>query len=248
MNDISLLQILNIFIKRLWIIVLVALIVAGVAFAYNTYYVSPTYLAQSSVLATNGGIVQDDDNNIFTSSTAATSSKIGSSDVSSSLNMLDTYIDILKTYNFYEALSNDPAVSSFGFTPRQLQKATTIERRSENSMFIDVKVQLENPDTAILISNTITELAPKYILSMISNAYVVPADKCISAPLVSPLVVRNTIIAGFAGVIAMIVLFILLEITTNTIKSEEEVAKRYGVAVLGVVPDFESKSTKGARK
>lgn len=223
---------------------------AGVTFVYNSNYVSPVYMAQSSVLATNGGIVQEDITQVESEmeSMLNTSSKIGSSDVASSLNIVDTYIDILKTYSFYEKLATQPELSSYGFSATQLKKMVAVERRSSYSLFIDIKVKYSDAATAIIVANSIANLAPEYIQSMISNSYVLPADKCISAYLTSPLTVRNSILTGLIAAFAMIVIFILIAATDNTIKSEEDITKRYNVAVLGVVPDFETKSSKGAKK
>ena len=251
MNEISLWQVLNIIIKRLWIIILVAILVAGITFVYNSNYVDPVYLAQSAVLATNGGIIQEDDmaqiegevENIYN-----TSSKIGSSDVASSLNIVDTYIDILKTYSFYEKLATQPELASYGFSATQLKKMTDVERRSSYSLFIDINVKYSDAATAIIVANSIANLAPEYIQSMITNSYVLPADKCISAYLTSPLTVRNSILTGLIAAFAMVVIFILIAATDNTVKSEEEITKRYNVAVLGVVPDFETNKSKGAKK
>ncbi len=250
MNEISLWQVLNIIIKRLWIIILVAILVAGITFVYNSNYVDPVYLAQSSVLATNGGIVQEDENQIENefSSMYDTSSKIGSSDVASSLNIVDTYIDILKTYSFYEKLAAQPELTSYGFSATQLKKMTTVERRSSYSLFIDINVKYSDAATAIIVANSIANLAPEYIQSMITNSYVLPADKCISAYLTSPLTVRNSILTGLIAAFVMVVIFILIAATDNTVKSEDEITKRYNVAVLGVVPDFETNKSKGAKK
>ncbi len=246
MNSISLWQVLDIVLKRIWIIILVAALFAGVTYLYCENFVEPTYLAESAVLSTNGGITKEEAESLETSSN--TSSKIGSSDITSSLNLVDTYVDILKTYSFYEELARQDELQYFGYTPTQLQRMATIERRSDYSMFIDIGVRCSDAQRAIVIANSIANLAPTYAQSMISNSYVLPADRCIKATLTSPLTTRNAILMGLVGAFLTVALFVLLAATDNTIKSEEEITERYNVAVLGIIPDFDTKSSKGAKK
>jgi len=240
MNELSIWQVLNIIVKRLWIILLVAVILAGAAFVYNDNFVTPTYAAKSSVIATNGGIAAGDNQN--------TSSKIGSSDLASSLSIVDTYVDIMKTYSFYEALAEQPDVRQFGYSPVQLRSMTSISRRSEESLFIDVKIGNTDPKTAVILANCIAQTAPDYINNKLPGANVVFADKSISAYQTGPLTLRNTILFFLLGAFLSIILFIILAATDKTIKGEEDITKKYKVAVLGVVPDFDTKTSKGARK
>ncbi len=240
MNEISIWQVLNIIVKRLWIILLVSVICAGSAYIYNANFVTPTYAAKSAVIATNGGIAAGNTQN--------TSSKIGSSDLASSLSIVDTYVDILKTYSFYEALAEQPEIVNLGYKPAQLRSMTGISRRSEESLFIDIKIGNTNPKTAVIIANCIAQLAPEYISTMLPGAQAVKADKCIGAYSTGPLTVRNTILFFLMGAFGSIALFVILAATDKTIKGEEEISKKYKVAVLGVVPDFDTKTSKGAKK
>ena len=242
MNEISVWFILDVVVKRIWIILIVAVLLATGTYIYNANFVEPVYSAASSVIASNGGIVSDDGN--YT----GTTSKIGSSDVASSLNIIDTYVDILKTYGFYETVAKEPEIAKLGYTPSQLMGMTTIQKRSDMSLFIDVTIKCNRERDAIVIANCVAVLASDYIHTMLTNAYVVRADKCQTAHLVSPLTLRNSALAGIAGALVIIAIFVILAATDNTIKGEDDIVKKYNVAVLGVVPDFENNNAKGAKK
>lgn len=241
MNEISVKFVLDIVIKRIWAIIIAVAIFAGAAFFYNANFVDPVYSASSSVLGSNGGIVSE---NTVSSSTT---DKIGSSDVASSLNIIDTYIDIMKTYGFYEYLSKESEIKKFDYTVEQLRKMTTVERRSDTSLFIDITVKCGNERQAVVIANSISTVAPQYIQTLLNNSYIVQADKCVSARMVAPLTMRNTALMGIFGGMLAVALFVLLAATDNTIKGEDDIVKKYNIPVLGVVPDFESKNTKGAK-
>ncbi len=240
MNELSIWQVLSIIVKRLWIILLVAVIFAGSAYVYNSNFVTPTYAARSAVIATNGGITIDNPQN--------TSSKISSSDLASSLSIVDTCVDVFKTYSFFEALSEQPEIKRYGYSASALRSMTSVSRRSEDSLFIDIYIGNTDPKAAVVIANSVARLAQDYINTKLPSANVVPADKCISAYMTGPLTFRNTILAFLLGAFLSVVLFIILAATDNTIKGEDEITKKYNVAVLGVVPDFDTKTVKGARK
>lgn len=239
MNELSIWQVLNIIAKKLWIILLVAVIFAGSAYVYNSNFVTPSYAARSSVIATNGGIIENPN---------STSSKISSSDLASSLSIVDTCVDVMKTYSFFEELSEQPELARYGFSASQLKGMTSIARRSEESLFVDVKISNTDPKTAVVVANCIANLAQNYVSTKLPNALIVPADKCISAYITGPLTMRNTILWFLFGAFVSIVLFIILAATDKTIKGEDEITKKYNVAVLGIVPDFDAKTVKGARK
>lgn len=242
MNEVSIWFILDVIVKRIWIILIVAVLLATGTYVYNANFVDPVYSAASSVIASNGGIVSDGDN--YT----GTTSKIGSSDIASSLNIIDTYVDILKTYGFYETVAKEPEIAKLGYTPSQLARMTTVQKRSDMSLFIDISIRCNSERDAIIIANGVAVLAADYIHSMLTNAYVVRADKCQTAHLVAPLTVRNALLAGIAGALVIIALFVILAATDNTIKGEDDIVKKYNVPVLGFVPDFETSNQKGAKK
>lgn len=242
MNDVTILSILDIIVKRIWAIVLVAAIFAGGTYLYSSNFIEPTYSATSAILTTNGGIVSD-----ATESTTNTASKIGSSDIASSLNIIETYVDIMKTHGFFEIVAKQPEIVRYGYDASALKGMTSVERRSDFSLLIDITVRCDDPEKAKIITNCISETAPEYTQSLISNSYVKQVDKCVKAHKVGPTVLRNTIFMGLIGAFLVIGIFTLLAATDTTIKGEEEIVKKYNIPVLGTVPDFDQKSTKGAK-
>ncbi len=242
MNEVSILSIFGIIVKRIWAIILAAAVFAGATYVYCSNFVSPTYSATSAVLTTNGGIVSDTNE-----PTTNTASKIGSSDIASSLNIIETYVDIMKTHGFFEAVANRPEIVRYGYDASALKGMTSVVRRSEYSLLIDITVRCGDPEQAKVITNCISETAPEYTQSLISNSYVMQVDKCVSATKVGPTVLRNTIFMGLVGAFLVIGLFTLLAVTDTTIKGEDDITKKYNIPVLGTVPDFDHKSTKGAK-
>ena len=59
MNEISIANIVSILMKRIWIIAIVTILCAAIAFSYCKIIVSPVYKATTSILITNGGVITE---------------------------------------------------------------------------------------------------------------------------------------------------------------------------------------------
>lgn len=242
MKDISLSMIFRVVLRRLWIIALAAIIVGAGTFLYCSKFVSPTYSASSSVIVTNGGLIKDDNTSV------TSSGKISNTDVAASINIIETCVDILKTHSFYEEVAKEPNVKILGYSATDLRRMTNIEKRSDYSLFIDIKVACGNDKDVVTIANAIAETAPKYIPKIISNTRVETEPSPQVPSLVAPLSMRTAVVAALLAAVLVVAVFVILAATDNTIKGEEDIIKKYNVAVLGVVPDFEPKNTKGAKQ
>lgn len=113
--------------------------------------------------------------------TAGSSSKISNSDLASSLNIVDTIIDVLETRSFYEVVAEQPEIKQFGFTAEDIRDITSVLRRDEMSLVIDLEVIYSDPEAAAVIVNCIAESAPEHTKSILPGACVLVLDKCISA-------------------------------------------------------------------
>lgn len=245
MREISVWFIVDVIIKKIWFILLTIAVLAGSAFVVNSYFVDPIYAASSAVIGSNGAVGSE-----YEEAETTSSNKINSSDLASSLNMIDTYVDTMKTNAFYEAVVKRPEIVTLGYDATQLRQMVTVEKRSEYSLFIDVTVMSKNPKHAITIANSIASAIPDYIVTVLPGGMIFRADNSVSAKLVSPQTFRDTVLFGFVGAVLSIVLFILLAAADNAIKGEEDLENRYDIPILGVVPSFEPipAATKGGTK
>lgn len=245
MREISIWFIIDVIIKKIWFILLTIAVLAGSAFVINSYFVDPVYAASSAVIGSNGAVGGE-----YEETDTTSSSKINSSDLASSLNMIDTYVDTMKTNAFYEAVVKRPEIVSLGYDATQLGRMVTVVKRSEYSLFIDVTVTSKNPQHAIIIANSIASAIPDYIVTVLPGGMIFRADNSVSAKLVSPQVFRDTVLFGFVGAVLSVIFFILLAAADNAVKGEEDLENRYDIPILGVVPSFDPvpAATKGGTK
>lgn len=227
MSDISPKLILNAVIRKIWIVVLCAILCAATAYVYFSTFVSPVYRASASIIIANGAISTDK------------AEYIASTNITASTSMLSTCVDILKTKNAYDFLTEE---FNNKYNAKNYMSMTNISIRSDDSLFIDIRVSNTSKTLAIKVANALAERAPEYIKSFIPSAEVTPADFADSAVVVSPRVMLMTATAGFMGAVIPLVILVIVAISDTTVKGEDDLTDKYNVAILGNVPDFDISS------
>ena len=228
MNEISLSYLFKLALKRIWIIILAAIILATGVFCYFNFAVSPIYKATGSILVTNGAITSQSD---------YSGSKISSTDISASLALSYTVTDILNTSDIFKQLSNKTGSK---YTYAQLMSKCNIVRRNEDTLFIDISFTAPSREEAIELVNTYLSLAPAHIVKYLpdSNANIATgADKSVQT---YPNTSFYTVIAAFIGAIIAFVIIFIVDSFDNTIKGEEYFTSHFDVPLLGSIPDFEN--------
>lgn len=226
MNNYSLRYMLNVALKYWIFIVLAAILTASAAFSYFNFIAEPRYVAKGSIAVTNGRILTEN----------TTAQKVENTDIVASLNLAYTVTDILKTPDIYKQLS-DALDNKYSF--EQLKGKTSISRKSDNTIFIDVTFTHSNPQETIEILNKYLEIAPGYVntIAKDTSASVVTANSA-SWDYPSDIIIIG--IGGIIGAVAMYIVIFLIYTSNNVIRDDEDYAEHCGMTVLGVVPDFVS--------
>ena len=107
----------------------------------------------------------------------------------------------------------------------------------ENTRIMQISVNDPNPQRAAEIANAVREEAA----IQIKNIMEVDAVKLVYAADVpqapsSPNVARDTLLAAAIGVVLSVLVISVIYLLDDTIRTEEDVEKRLGLSVLGVIP------------
>lgn len=222
--------------RYIWIIILAAVVFAVSAFSYCKFFLTPRYSATASILVTNGAV---------TTSYEETTDKVSGSDIQASLYLSYTVVDILNTPDIYKKVADQLGGS---YTYQSLMGSSSVSRRSEDTLFIDVTFSSADPKEAMRIANKFVEVSCQYIPDFIPSSKAHVASTAIKAAQTYPRTLMTTGVAGVLGaVLAYIVLFVI-ESTNRSIKGEEDFTSRFDVPLLGAVPDFENAESGGYRK
>ncbi len=239
MNNISLISLLKLALKHIYVLILAGVVFAAVAFSYCKFVAVPKYSATGSVLVTNGSIIS---NNTQSSATSSTSSKnVSYTDINASLQLADTINDILNTNDIYKELSNE---DSNRYTYSNLKSRSSVKRRSTDSLFIDVTFVASTPEEALRLTNKFLNLTPDYVKNYIPSANTAIATQPDRAGKTYPRTSFYTLAAGLCGVIIAYAIVYIISLTNNSIKDEDDIVNHYDIPVLGNVPDFANAKSK----
>lgn len=218
---IDLLEIM-IVIKRHLAIIIVAMIIVGTAGGLVTFYfITPQYKATATLIVN----ARTEQVSTLTNDQLVTSQKLA--DTYGIIIQSDTILDQVIT-NLYLDITYD-----------DLKEIITVTSVDDTQI---MEVAVIHPDVTIAmeIVREITEIAPDIIAEAVEagSVKVISSVRGTDNP-VSPNLVKNVIICAFLGVVGAIGLVILKELLNNTFKTEEEITKKLGLTVIGVLPKME---------
>lgn len=223
--------------RRLWVIVLTAVVFAACTFGYCKLFLTPVYSATASILVTNGAV---------TTSYDTTTGKVSGSDIQASIYLSQTIVDILNTPNLYKEVADKLGE---GYDYQSLKGSTSVAQRSEQSLFVDITYSSTDPKKAMRVVNTIAEVACDYIpRKFIESAKADVASTAIKAVMTYPRTTVNTGAAGIIGAVAAYIVVFIIESMNRSIKGEEDFTNNFDVPLLGSVPDFENVENSSYRK
>lgn len=229
MKEISLMYLFDLALRRLWALVLAAVVFAAGAFCYCKFLATPQYTAKASVLVTNGGIMTQQIEN--------GNDTISSTDISASVNLVDTVIDILKISDIYKDLAKE---LDGKYTYSQLKGRMSITEKENRSMFVDVSFKASNPKEAVEIVNKFVEMSPEYIVKFVPYSSVAVASTADAAALVFPRTKTTTATAALVGMVFAFALVFLIDSLDQAILGEKDFTAHFDIPLVGIIPDFES--------
>lgn len=236
-KTINIMEILMLAWRRIWVLILAAVIFAAAAFSYCNFLAEPLWGARSSIVVTNGGVMIINSN--------SNQDKVSASDLSASLYLIETVIDVLKTPDLYKQVADELGAEYDYFN---IKNRTSVAQRSENSLFIDITVTGSDPKEAMRIANKIAKISCDYIPEIIPNSIAIDVETAVSASMTYPRTARTTAVAGVVGAVLAYAILFIIESTNRAIKGEEDFTSRFDVPLLGAVPDFENAESGGYRK
>lgn len=230
-DTIDLLRLIKALWHRAWAIVLCAIILGGVAFAYAAFLITPTYQSQVELYVNNSSI-----------SIGSTSVSISSSDITASQSLVDTYIVILESRTTLEQV-----IEEAGLEYSYSELLSMISASAVNSTEIfSVTVTNSDPVIAAEIANTIADVLPERISEIVSGSSAVVVDTAVAAVSKSaPNISKYTAMGILAGIVLSCFVIVVLELLDDVIHDEEYLLQTYNIPILAVIPDLTGKKKGG---
>jgi len=217
--------------KRAWIIVLCAVILATSVCVYTMNFVTPKYEASVTMYVNNN--------------TGKNSNNISSSDLAVALRLVSTYVNIIQSNKVLEKVI---AETGMNLSVGQVRGMISAEVVDETEMF-RVRVATSNPQVSADIANAIAAVAPNEISEIIegSSAKVIDYAR-VPTSRSSPNYVSSAMLGAVAGAVLAAAVIVLCTVLDTRIKHEEDLKKICDVPVLGVIPDLSVDKKKQGRK
>lgn len=221
--EIDLVDIFCLLKRRVWIIILAAVIFSASSGLVSSFYITPMYQSTAKLY-------------ILTKSTSITS-------------LADIQLGTQLTQDYMVLIKSRPVVTKvienlgLDMTYEQLVNIITISNRT-NTRILEIKAEYPDTHLAKQIVDEFAEVSRTQIAKiMATDEPTVVEDGYASPYPVSPNIKKNILIAGMVGALLSAGILIVLHLMDDTIKNSEDIEKYLGMTTLGMIPK-EANSTK----
>lgn len=226
MNEqINLMDIMQMVVKRWWVVVLATCIVGLGAFIISDFFITPQYTSTGKLFVST--------------TTEKTNVDPTLSGMNASSRLVDTYIEIFKTDTF---LNNIAVDSGTNYSASQLKSMISYSALNQTEVLL-VEVKCRSKVDAKIITELILDNAQHEIERIGNGGSVTIIDEA-STPdkPTSPNTQLNTIIGVLLGALLGVLIVFIIEIFDTRIKNEEDLVSKYDFPILGVIPNLQSSS------
>lgn len=230
MNELNFADLLAVLKKCIVYVIVVAVVFAIGAFCFCSFIATPTYQAKVSFISTNSGFAS------YEQDMDTVTSKISGTDVSASLQLMSTYVDLLNSRELYSLVKEDIGLD---YSESEIKSMVMVEARSQESLFIDITVTSTNPEHAIKIADSIYKLGGEYMASQITYAYIKAVDDSGNKVTQNyPNTPFTVFVAAVLGGCIVFVIAVIISLMDRAIKGEKDFSDHYDIPILGNIPNF----------
>ena len=225
-------RLLSLLLTKLKYIVLVAVLLAVMAFGYTKLFVTEKYTSSAQ----------------FIVGMEAVQNK--AAEFSYAQQTLNYYLPIFRADNFFNEVTDiyNADKEKAVYTSKQIKSMTAISPSSnadEPTFFITVTA--ENPNVAFELAEVISAYAIEKIEKEHESLNKITIIDSPAKPLSpsSPNAKKNTLLGFVIGGLLSAAFFVCRELFDGRIKNVEDISNEYEIPVLGVIPDSTSESSIG---
>ncbi|MCH5279571.1 MAG: polysaccharide export protein [Christensenellaceae bacterium] len=221
--------------KRVWILILAAIVSVVATYAVCNFLITPEYLATTTVW------VLKKDNN-------GSNSDLAYSDIQMATQLAKDYQVLIRTRN---VTSKVIEILGLNMTSSQLAgKITVTSPNSGDTRILNINVRDEDPQLAARMANCVREVAISEIQRIMNSESLIALEDALDPDTpTSPATEKNTIIAGLLGGVAAFAVLFICFVMDDRIKNEEDVERYLHLNTVGTIPYcFELETVKAGDK
>ncbi len=215
--------------KHFILILAVALLFGAATWIGTHVFITPTYRTSFRVYVNNS---QD----------TSEKTTITSSDLSASRSLANTYAEIINGRTVLTKAAEMTGIfSGYGSVKSMVNVST-----SSTTEIISVSVTTNSPDVSLRLAENIVTVAEEQVAGIVDGSSMRVIDEpYLPTSIYSPHYKRDAAIGAMIGLLFTVLIIALVEILDTRVRNEDSLEERYGIAILGSIPNHEAARKSG---
>lgn len=238
-EEITIKELIDIFLPKIWIIALVAIVFAGMLGAYSMFLKADTYTSKASFVMVKIPTQYND-----STGTTAVTTGLTASEIQAMQSMISMSEQIIQTHDFLTKVKEklvERDVRYENVTTAQLKQMLSIKVVGEATCF-DLSVISEDSQLSYDVADIVYQTFPGVIEDVFDSYSVTikmidPPRKPASAN--SKGTFKNAVIGGVAGALLSALAVFVISKLDVVIRSKEKLENSFEIPIIGLIPRFE---------
>ncbi|MBQ7128991.1 MAG: hypothetical protein IJO19_03275 [Clostridia bacterium] len=222
--EINIFELVHLLIRKLWVLILSAIVCAGLAFCYSFFSLTPLYTSTSTLYINNSQV-------------SGYENKISSSDISAAESLVNNVVAIIKSRSVAHLVYLD---IDRKYSEKQLSNIVSASVVN-NTVIVQIDVECEDPTDAQKINASFVKNSKTQIEKIIEKSGVETVDEPSLPSSQSYPDNKTFIILGLlAGLVISSVAVVIIDILDTKIDSEQDFAETFpDIPIIGIIPNIE---------
>ena len=243
-DTIDLRSLLDLLLRRLWIILGSAVLMGAAFFAFAKFVMPLKYESYTSMYVKNN------------TNTKEQQTDININDLNASKSLVSTYIAVLDSDTVMESVGNalqvkfDKATLEESFTFDEKGKINIASVRKcftmssvDDTEVMNITAVTTDPEVSAHMCNVIADIAPEFLVRVVGAGSVEVIDAAkINEKAVSPNFRSMAIRGVLVGLVLSALIVVLVDMFDNTVKESDKLVRRFNKATIGEVMEIEGVS------
>ena len=213
-------ELINIFLRRWWILALSAIILSVSAFFYAQFMVTPLYRT---------------DGTLYVNARRTQSSDVSQTNLLASQQLATTYKEILTRRTFLSQIAADVGGR---YSVGQLAGMISMSPLNETEI-MEIRVTGEVPEDVYAICHSVLTHASDELVRVVNAGSVkILDDGQIPKSPISPNVKNYTLVSFVMGLVLGALIVLCIEFFDTRVKSRDDIINRYSEPLLGEIPEL----------
>jgi capsular exopolysaccharide synthesis family protein len=240
-NDvISLKHIFLIMLNKIWLIILLLVVGAAVAFSYAKFMLPLKYQSYTSMYVKSVTQTTTDSGNVN-----------NSANITAARSLVSTYIAVLQDDAVMDELSSElikdygiDRVSEVFYVKDNAVSADTLRScitmaAVDETEVLKITAVTTDAEMSAAVCSTLAEIAPDFLIRVVGAGSVeeIGSAKINENP-VSPDIPKLTLYGALIGLVIAVAIILLIDFCDNTVKDTTKLTEIYDKAIIGEVQDF----------